>query len=289
MRVIRVLDQIESKKAAVIFTDINGFTRLTEILAADVFRVLNHYFENCAAVVDQFGGQYFETISDGWILLVAGKDCEIRGFNLCVAWIKKIHELYRSEPWKNLISHPAWNELFTLTTRIGLHYGWTTIGSIGIPGFSRRCIIGEGAEIAAKLESLNRSFQTSLLFTDIIARQIPEIERHNVRQVDAVYLKNHDQIQPENRHDIFTYDFNIPPAYAQFRELYDHGFQYYLNGEWEQSINLFKQAQTLWMMEQKAGDPVIAVLLERIYIYLNSPPLKWNGAVPLTGKAKKYK
>jgi len=261
---------------AIAFTDIQGFTTLMETLGQDGFTAINEYFRHCAAVIAEHGGDIFEHTGDGFIVTLSGEGKEGRAFAMAVKLVEEIERVTATEAWAKLLTHPAWAnpELRHIRTRIGLHTGTLTTGRIGTERCCRYGMIGEAANIAARLESANKQFGTWVLATEEIARQAPEELKPRIRRVDrVVVVGTHEPVT------LFTYDFSPPAAYAAFRAAFDAGLERYRSGDWRAAVARLDEAHRLW-----PEDGTTTSLLARIAQLGPEAPPDWSGARKLAQK-----
>lgn len=146
--------QVENrrKKLTVMFADIAGFTRQSEILAPeDLTHVLNGYFAAMANIVAKHGGTLDKYIGDA--VMVFFGDPESRGpvadAEACVQMALEmqvaIEEL--SAVWM------ARGLAHGLRVRIGIATGYCTVGSFGSPHKLEYTAIGSTVNLAARLQS----------------------------------------------------------------------------------------------------------------------------------------
>ncbi len=265
-----------SRDWAIAFTDIQNYTTLMETLGPDGFTAINEYFGHCAGVIAAHQGDIFEHTGDGFIVTLAGEGKEARAFAMAVRIIEELERITATEAWAKLLAHPAWAsaELRHVRTRIGIHAGTVTTGRIGTERCCRYGMIGEAANVAARLESLNKQLHTWLLVTDDIAAHAPADLRGRTRRVDRVVVVG--AHAPVTLH---TYDFSPPADYAGFRKAFDAGLAAYLAGSWREAAGLLDEAAQRW-----PGDGPTAALRERLGRLGPDAPPGWSGALQLTQK-----
>ncbi|MGC4115278.1 MAG: adenylate/guanylate cyclase domain-containing protein [Myxococcales bacterium] len=267
---------VRSRDWAIAFTDMQNFTSLMETFGQDGFTAINEYFRHSAAVVAEHGGDIFEHTGDGFIVTLAGEGKERRAFSAGVRIIQALERITETEEWRHLLPHPAWRDgtLRRIRTRIGIHKGVVTTGRIGNERVCRYGMIGEAANIASRLESANKQFGTWLLVTEDIAAHAPEELRPQTRRIDRVVV-----VGTKTPVSIFTYDFEPPARYAEFRQAFDAGVDRYVDGNWEAARDRLEAARTLW-----PEDPACAALLKRLEQLGTVAPADWPGAFKMAQK-----
>jgi len=140
------------KELTVFFSDIKGFTDLTDRLEAEVVsEILNAYLSEMATIADGCGGTIDKFIGDG-VMIFFG-DPESRGrkqdaiecVGMATRMKKRIAELRRD--WAELIGPEP------LHIRIGINTGYCTVGNFGSEDRLDYTIVGGAVNAASRLEA----------------------------------------------------------------------------------------------------------------------------------------
>jgi class 3 adenylate cyclase len=153
----------ETTHAAVLFADMRGYTGLAERLPpARVVSLLNEFFTILARVTVAFGGQVFHMAGDGMMAGFGVRD-PIRS-GACAALAAGHAMLQGFAPLAT-----RWREELAVVTGIGigLHLGEVALGFIGPPGKQAITMIGDTANVAARLCSRARAGE--VLFSCAVA------------------------------------------------------------------------------------------------------------------------
>ena len=145
-------------EATVMFTDIAGFTSLSERMApAEVARMLNAYLGAVVPAIQRHGGVVNNFIGDG---LFASFNLPLACDNHAAAALEAaldIQQALATEPFTGLAP---------LQTRIGINTG-TVIGvTIGTENRLNYTLLGDAVNIASRVEQLNKQFGTRILATE---------------------------------------------------------------------------------------------------------------------------
>jgi adenylate cyclase len=153
----------EKVEAAVIFTDLANFTNMCERVGDPerIVATLNEYFEKTTAHIFEHDGVVIKFIGDA-ILAVWGAPLKDPDSALKAA----------RAGWK--LSHDATLEIegIMLKTRIGIHFGELVAGNIGSARRVDYTLIGDAVNLAARLESLNKTLGTHILISDEVRQRI---------------------------------------------------------------------------------------------------------------------
>ena len=153
----------ETVEAAVIFTDLANFTNMCERVGDPerIVATLNEYFEKTTAHIFDHDGVVIKFIGDA-ILAVWGAPLKDPDSAIKAA----------RAGWK--LSHDAALEIdgIVLKTRIGIHFGELVAGNIGSSRRLDYTLIGDAVNLAARLESLNKTLGTHILISEELQQRL---------------------------------------------------------------------------------------------------------------------
>ncbi|GEP53192.1 adenylate/guanylate cyclase domain-containing protein [Reyranella soli] len=177
----RVVDT--TGEATLMFTDIEGFTGLSERLApAEVASVLNAYLGAVVPVIQRHGGVVNSFIGDG---LFATFNLPLPCENHAAAAIAAAIDIQQVLDEGPFAGHVA------LRTRIGLNTG-TVIGvTIGTENRLNYTLLGDAVNVASRVEQLNKKFGTRILATEstVCAADSSDCER-----LGTVDVRGHENV-----------------------------------------------------------------------------------------------
>ncbi|WP_168130323.1 adenylate/guanylate cyclase domain-containing protein [Synechococcus sp. PCC 7502] len=153
----------EEKFFAILFSDIRGFTKLSEtMLPYDVIYILNRYFQAMGEVVDLHDGMINNFMGDGFMALFGINDPDRAAENSVRAALGMIEALEQlNSRIELLFANP-------LKVGIGIHYGTVILGAVGTRQQKNITAIGDAVNFASRIESANKEFGTTILVsTDI--------------------------------------------------------------------------------------------------------------------------
>jgi class 3 adenylate cyclase len=153
----------ETAHAAVLFADMRGYTGLAERLPpARVVCLLNEFFAVLARVTVAFGGEVFHMAGDGMMAGFGVRQPKRSG--ACAAFAASHAMLQSFAPVA-----ARWRDEFEVGAGIGigLHSGKVALGFLGPPGRQAITMIGDTANVAARLCSRARAGE--VLFSCAIA------------------------------------------------------------------------------------------------------------------------
>lgn len=159
----------EKKEIFVFFSDLRGFTHLSESKdPAQVVDLLNEYFSQMVPVINQHGGVVDKFIGDA-IMAVWGVPHKNQndGKNALMACIKMRLALELLNEVRAARSEPE------LWIGMALHYGEAISGTIGSEERMEYTVIGNSINTASRIEASTKAFGTDLLVSEEVKSQLP--------------------------------------------------------------------------------------------------------------------
>ncbi len=174
-RVLRGLirrGQGEAIDAAIWYSDLRGFTPLTERLPwSQVLDILNAYFELVDAAVTARGGEILHFIGDAILVVFPiaeiGDRCQA-----CKAALEAARDAFSGVATVNMRRARARQP--AIRFGVGLHVGEVIYGNIGAPDRLNFTVMGSAVNRAARLEGLTKSLARSVLTSAAFAGCIGE-------------------------------------------------------------------------------------------------------------------
>lgn len=259
--------------ATVLFSDIRDFTSLTEELGPQgTVSLLNEYFTIMVDCIQREGGMLDKFIGDAIMAAfgvpLAHDDDEDRAVRAAVAMIRALTDWNRKRlsDGKKLI-------------RIGIGLNTDTVvsGNIGSPKRMDYTLIGDGVNLASRLEGLCKQYHASILISEHTYKKLRGTYR--AREIDRVVVKGKtetvDVYEVLDYHDETSFP-NLMEVLSDFR----YGLALYRRSQWEQAIRAFSAA-----LQKNPDDTLCRIYLDRCQHFKNSPPGEgWNGAWVMTSK-----
>ena len=171
------------KNVSVLFSDIRGYTTLTEKLQAEeVVVMLNKYFEVMVDVVFEYGGTLDKYIGDA-LMAVFGSPAPLEDHAWCA--IQTAVKM-RAELEKFNLARVANGEL-PIGIGMGIHSDEVVSGNIGSSKRMELTSIGDGVNLASRLEGASKQYGTDLIISDNTYRNYAD--RLYVRELDFITVK----------------------------------------------------------------------------------------------------
>ncbi|HXZ48047.1 MAG TPA: adenylate/guanylate cyclase domain-containing protein [Usitatibacter sp.] len=251
----------ERREVTTMFTDLEGFTTLAERLEAEqVARVLNLHFTRGTAIVKRHGGTVNRFIGDAimatWGAPLADPD---QALHACRAATEMQDDMEAQR------AELARQGLPPIRMRIGIHTSVAVVGNLGSSDRFDYTSIGDGVNLASRLEGVNKAYGTGILLSGETAERLGG--RLPVRAVGRVIVKGKSEAV-----EIFT-----PCADAALAETSARALAAWRERRWDESEALWRR-----ILADHPADGIARVYLERIAAVRSAAPDgSWHDAVEL--------
>ena len=148
----------ETREATLLFTDIEGFTTLSERLTPDLLiAVLNEYLEAVVEPIQRHGGVVNGFIGDG---LFASFNLPLANERHAASAVAAALDIQRATAERRFAGDVR------LATRIGINTGTVIGGTIGAGDRLGYTLLGDAVNTAARLQELNKAHGTRILVSE---------------------------------------------------------------------------------------------------------------------------
>ena len=181
--------------AVIWFCDLRGSTPLADSMPAEDFLVLlNKFFDCMAGAVIDHGGEVLRFIGDAVLAIfptgeserVGGAVCHSESEACAAALVAAQDAKHRVE---TLNADLTTSGQQPIQFGIGVHLGNVMYGNIGVPERLEFTVIGSAANEAARIESLCKTLDQSILLSEEVARhysgELQSLGYHTLRGVSA--------------------------------------------------------------------------------------------------------
>jgi adenylate cyclase len=253
-------------EATIMFTDVRGFTTITEEYGPQgTVSFLNDYFSLMVECISREGGMLDKFIGDAIMacfgLPVAHDDDPDRAVRAAIAMIR---ELRRWNSERRLVN------LKTVDMGIGINTDTVVSGNIGSPKRMDYTVIGDGVNLAARLESACKAYSARILASETSCSRLRGTYR--MRDIDLVVVKG--KTRPVRVFEIL--DYHDPQSFPNVMDVLNHfndGIEHYRKGDWPKAKARFAKC-----LELNPGDALSQIYIDRCQILSENPPAAdWDG------------
>ena len=258
--------------ATLLFSDLRSFTNITESLGAQgTVKLLNEYFEIMVECISEQGGMLDKFIGDAIMaafgLPISHEDDEDRGVKAGINMISRL--------WK-------WNELREkdgkppLDMGLGLNTDKIVAGNIGSQKRMDYTMIGDGVNLAARLESACKQYNARILISDFTFKKLKGTYR--IRNIDDVVVKG--KTEPIGVYEVL--DYHNDETFPNLMDVVNHfneGRKKYKSGDFKNAINSFNEC-----LKGNKNDILSKTYIERCNQLLIDNPKDWDGVWVMKSK-----
>lgn len=260
----------EVKNLTILFSDIRGFTEISETMEArNLVDLLNKYLTSMAkiilenrGVVDKFIGDAIMAFWGAPLPLENHAEAAVRTALLMSRQLKE-----RNKEWKEF-NYPE------IKIGLGLNTGEAVVGNIGSQDRFDYTVIGDNVNLASRLESLTKFYGVGIIISDSTAEEVKD--KFVLRQIDCVAVKG--KAKTVKIYEVMGFK-DEESGFKELQEKYATGFELYLKKEWLAAKKVFEE-----ILARYLEDGPSKVLKERVEKYLATPPVDFDGTYHLEFK-----
>lgn len=254
------------EELTIFFSDVRSFAAFAESREPPALAAaLGRYLQTVAETVAAHGGTVDKFIGDAVMAFWnAPRPVEDHPYQAVLAAIRcrdGIRALDQSE---------------ALFTRIGLHTAHVVVGNFGAPERLAYTALGDGVNLAARLEGVNKEYGTEILISEETYRRLRE--RISCRRVDRIAVKG--RSSPTDIYEVLGETSAVAVELLDAARVYEAGLDAYLRRDFLMAARLFEDA-----VQRRLGDVAAAVMLARAKRYCREPPPpEWTGIFAMQSK-----
>jgi adenylate cyclase len=264
---------IEMVEITLLVCDVRNYTPISEAMApnelaalmAKWFKMATKVIEGCSGTIDKFIG---DAIMAAFGIPVSHADNEDRAVRCAIAMIRTLRD---------------WNVRRATDGRkpvhigIGLNTDVVVSGNIGSPKRMDYTVIGDGVNLASRLESACKQYGARILISGNTYARLRGTYR--IRDIDDVVVKGKTSFV--RIYEVL--DYHTDESFPHMMEVVGHfteGRRAYGNAKWPQAIRSFREVLRL-----HPGDTLSQLYVERCeHLKVHPPGDGWDGVWTMTSK-----
>ncbi|MBI1913626.1 MAG: GAF domain-containing protein [Planctomycetes bacterium] len=263
----------QARQATVLFSDVRNFTTLTEELGAQgTVALLNEYFTIMVECIQREGGMLDKFIGDAIMAVfgtpLAHDDDPDRGVRAAISMMRELGEYNRDRASRG-------RKLIDMG--IGLNTDHVVSGNIGSPKRMDYTVIGDGVNLASRLESACKQYGAHILISQNTLNQLRGTYR--TREIDSVVVKG--KTEPVRVYEVLDYHTEGTfPAMVDVLNHFRNGIELYRLGNWDKAVHAFREA-----LRHHPADKASQLYVQRCEHLKKHPPLgEWKGVWVMESK-----
>lgn len=217
----------ENKELTIMFTDIEKFTSISEkLVPEELVKNLETYFTLYSKVINRYNGTIDKYIGDCVMCFWgAPKDIDKQEFKACKAALMAISlEDKLMKKWILKNKEP-------FRTRIGIHKDKVIVGNMGSSHRFNYTVIGEGVNLASRLEALNKYYGTKIIVSETIFSKVKD--DFIFRCLD--YVKVVGSEKGIKIYELISFNKYSLDSKLEFINEYEKNFDLYLNKDFKEA------------------------------------------------------
>lgn len=284
----KVIDQLKASpeklnlggtevEASVIFSDIAGFTSISEKMTNyELVSLLNVYLTEMSdlimdemGIIDKYEGDLI--MAEFGIPIPSNE----HAFRACRAALRMKFRLkyLREVKWKDTNRPPIY-------ARIGLNSGKMVAGNMGSQKVFDYTVMGDEVNLSSRLEGANKQFGTSIMIGENTYESVKD--KFFIRYLGQLKVKG--KKKPKVVYELM--DFLDSPFVKELRkivELYETGITLYKKREFSEALEYFKKSLLLEKVDSEHSPS--SIYIQRCEEFIkNPPPDTWDDISVLTEK-----
>jgi adenylate cyclase len=262
----------------VLFADLVGFTGLSERLTPSLMvTLLNRHFGLQAMAVQEYHGVVDKFVGDCVMAFwgppfVKPEEHALLACRAAQAQLIALDTLRRELPEITGLRR----DVPAVELCIGICTGEVVVGNIGSENTRSYTVIGDTVNVAARLERVNRAYDTQILISETTAQAIGQ--EFETREIDIISVKG--KAETTRIFELLSVKEQLPEQLERLRECYEQGRRALLAQDWDLAQASFREC-----LQLRPTDGPSQIMIQRIETLRRNPPGKdWNGAWQLVEK-----
>jgi adenylate cyclase len=262
----------ESREMTVLFSDVRGFTTISEGLAPqELTALMNAFLSPMTHVIHDHRGTIDKYMGDAimafWGAPLHDANHARQGVVAALSMVRKMERLkdeFIARGWK------------PIKVGIGLNTGMMNVGNMGSDFRMAYTVLGDAVNLGSRVESLTKQYGVSLMITEFTQASVPGLLS---REVDLVRVKG--KAAPVRLYEPLGFAGEVDPQTVARSSEHLAALALFRGQQWDAAQSAFAA------LSRSEPDSVLYKLyLDRINAYRNDPPpADWDGVYTHTEKS----
>ncbi|MDN5068569.1 CHASE2 domain-containing protein [Aliarcobacter butzleri] len=263
----------KSKEVTIFFSDIRGFTNISEKLdAKELISFLNRYMQPMSEIIIKYQGTIDKFIGDA---IMAYWNAPIDIKNHCDLALKA--SLEQLEVLEKLNVELQKENLPKIDIGIGLNTGTVIVGEMGSSLRSDYTVIGDTINLGSRVESLCKYYDSKLNISNFTKDKLQE--EYIFRFLDLVKVKGKNE--PVEIWQVLG-SGEAKESLKEELALYHKAIEFYKNSDFLNALEIFESLEN---NENKTNKNIYKIYITRCKEFIKTPPKNFDGVYEHTTKA----
>jgi len=217
----------ENKELSILFSDIRGFTTISESMKPEnLVNLLNDYFTPMTRCVLDNGGMLDKYIGDAIMAFFnAPLDMKFHADSASKSALDMMKKL------KILNNELILKGIEPIKIGIGINTANVVVGNMGSEERFNYTIVGDGVNLASRVEGLTREYGVDILMTEFTVKKLTQ--NFIYREVESVQVKG-------KKNFVLIYELMLDTQKSiELKKVYDKALNMYKNGDLKRAEKLF--------------------------------------------------
>lgn len=266
----------ERHELSVFFSDLANFTSISERLAPEkLIEFLHIYFEEMTRILFRQRGTLDKYIGDAIMAFFGAPEPQkthaLRACNTALLMQRRIDELNETSP-------PNWVEVHV---RMGVNTADVFVGNMGSNTRFNYTVMGDGVNLASRLEGINKLFGTRTLISEMTLSHVrsdpANADRFFTREVGRFVVKG--KKEPAAVYELMGFADDVSPAQTEIKYRYEATLAAFYDRDFDTARAGF---DGLW---SEHADKASQFMLLQLDDFQKTPPgPDWKGDIRLMTK-----
>jgi adenylate cyclase len=260
----------DNREMSVLFTDIRGFTTISESLSPQqLSEMMNEILSPMTQIIHQHRGTVDKYMGDA-IMAFWGAPLQDNNhaqhaldaaMNMAAA-LKKVNEKFTAKGWQ------------AIQMGIGVNSGQMAVGNMGSSFRMAYTVMGDNVNLGSRLEALTKNYGVTIIVSEYVKAQTANMV---YRELDAVRVKGKEA--PVTIYEPLGLETEVSTEALNALKLHKEALKLYRNQQWD-------LAEMQWINLQNSQPKTLyALYIERIQLFRKIPPAKnWDGVYNFESK-----
>ncbi len=254
----------ESREMTVLFSDVRGFTTISEGLdPKQLTQLMNEFLTPMTHVIHHNRGTIDKYMGDAimafWGAPLPDNDHAKHALQAAVGMIAALNKLQQDFAAKGWPS---------INIGVGLNSGLMTVGNMGSEFRMVYTVMGDSVNLGSRLESLTKNYGVQIIVSEFTKALVPDFA---YRELDTVRVKGKDK--PVTIFEPICEEAQLDKATKDSLKLYREALKLYRNQNWD-----LAEMQLINLQKLEPQRYVYDMYIKRIAHFRQSPPISnWDG------------
>ncbi len=261
----------DSRELTVLFSDVRGFTTLSEGLTpGELSNLMNEFLTPMTAVIHDQRGTIDKYMGDAimafWGAPLKDRDHAQHALEaglLMIDRLKELNKAFRARKWPEI------------RIGVGINTGMMSVGNMGSEFRMAYTVLGDAVNLGSRLEGLTKQYGVSMIVSESTAAAVPD---YVYRELDKVRVKGKDE--PIAIYEPIGLRSKVDKSWRNEIKLYREALKQYRNQEWD-----IAELQFLNLRKSSRSPELYQIYADRIAHFREHPPgADWDGVFTHTSK-----